>query len=261
LSQFSDVQNLPNNIRANANIPRKAELNQRTLLNVAHAWRVYPDDLPPRALARRCLAWLAPQERALHQKFKTPELRHLYLVSRALCRCVLSKYTGVDPADWKFTAGKFGKPAIAAPAAFRDLRFNLTHTAGLVICIVTRAGEVGVDAEEISPRVDIEQVARHFFSKPERAALAGLPSRQRSKRFFEQWVLKEAYLKGRGKGLFVSPEKITIKFDAKGRPLPIGNWQLALHRVGPKHVAATAVRPKGRTEPIPIIWFSLKFQI
>jgi len=89
---------------------------------------------------------------------------------RALCRLALSHYTGVDPATWVFTAGKYGKPAIARPAAFRAARFNLSHTDGLIVCAVGRAGEIGIDVEDTSRQVDIVQISRHFFSADEEGA-------------------------------------------------------------------------------------------
>ena len=122
------------------------------------------------------------------------------------------------------------------------MRFNLTHTRGLVICLVTRTGEVGVDAEETSRRVEIDRVAAHFFSKTERASLSKLPKRRRTLRFFQLWVLKEAYLKGRGDGLLREPDQFTVNIGDDLVPLPLGKWQLTLHRPSRRHVAAVAVR-------------------
>ena len=49
--------------------------------------------------------------------------------------------------------------------------------------------------------IDVEQVARHFFSADEQRRLAELPPSHCAACFYEQWVLKEAYLKAMGKGL------------------------------------------------------------
>jgi 4'-phosphopantetheinyl transferase len=163
----------------------------------------------------------------------------------------LSTYADVDPADWKFRAARHGKPNISAPKKFGSLRFNLTHTRGLVICLVSRSREVGVDAEEISRKVDVDQVARHFFSKREQAALAVLPAPRRKRRFFEFWTLKEAYLKARGRGLWSDPAQLTIELGKSSRPAPRGKYQLSLRRVGPRHIAAAAVCSES---PIPIKW-------
>lgn len=153
--------------------------------------------------------------------------------ARALCRVVLSQYAGINPADWKFAAGAAGKPRIAAPKKFASLKFNLTHTAGLAICIVTRAGEVGVDAENISREIDFASVARHFFSTAEQAQLAKLPASRRQFRFFQLWVMKEAYLKARGIGLLN---------ERAFRHAPAGKWKIVTRKFGPHHVAASAVK-------------------
>jgi 4'-phosphopantetheinyl transferase len=167
----------------------------------------------------------------------------------------LSRYTGVAPVDWKFVKSAHGKPSIAEPAEFSSLQFNLTRTDGLIVCLVSRAGEVGVDAEETSRPVDIAQVARHFFSAKEQASLAACAPERRGKRFFEQWVLKEAYLKGRGTGLSETPPMLTIELGNDGRPMPVDDWQLALHDPSPQHVAATAIRARRGAPAIPISWF------
>ena len=82
------------------------------------------------------------------QQFPTERQRHDYLTARVLCRATLSRYAPVHPSEWKFEKGAYGKPRIAAPAGFESLHFNLTHTEGLMIFLVSRAGEVGIDAEK-----------------------------------------------------------------------------------------------------------------
>ena len=60
--------------------------------------------------------------------------------------------------------------------------------------------------------------------------------------FLRQMGSEEAYLKGRGMGLALSPDRFTIELDDNGQPLPLGNWRFALHRPSPRHVAAAAIR-------------------
>ena len=149
---------------------------------------------------------------------------------------------------------RMAKPKIIGPADFKSLRFNLAHTSGLVICLVSRAGEVGVDAEETSRLVDIAQVARHFLSRREQACLENLPAHLRIARFFKQWVLREAYLKGIGKGIAHAPERFTVRLGENDQPLPIRNWQFFLCRPSAKHVAAAAVRQRRGAAPVSVRW-------
>ncbi len=224
-----------------------------SLLTSVHAWHIDPDRISPEDLQRQCLGWLTPQEQARRDHFRGPILQHANLLSRALCRATLSRYTGVDPADWRFDHNEFGKPHIAFPTSFRGLSFNLTHTTSLIACAITRAGDVGIDAEEISRPVDIDQVTRHFFSPAECSALASAPA-PRLQRFYEQWVLKEAFLKGCGSGLSRLPERFTIERARDGNPLPLDHWQFTLHHPTPRHAAATAVRRATGRHFIPVVW-------
>ncbi len=224
------------------------------LRTVAHAWQLFPNEISPSELHERCFSWLSLEERVHCQKFRTERSRHDYLSARGLCRATLSRYTGVDPPDWSFGTSLNGKPEIIGPTEFKSLRFNLAHTSGLVICIVSRVGEVGVDTEETSRSVDIAQVARHFLSRREQARLENLSGHQRVARFFEQWVLREAYLKGIGRGIGAAPERFTIKFGENDQPLPIRNWQLFSCRPSTKHVAAAAVRQRRGTAPVSVQW-------
>jgi len=225
-----------------------------SLSTAAHVWHVSPDALPLSDLQRPVLSWMTTEERARHERFRTDQLRHVNLITRWLCRSTLSKYTGVDPKDWTFSANPNGKPAIAGPVGFTDLRFNLTHTKGLVACIVSRAGEVGVDFEEMSRTADFDGITANFFSAAEHATLQSLPAERRAARFFDYWVVKESYLKGRGVGFSEPAEGFTVHWDGNGQPLPLGEWQLSLQRPTSQHVGATAIRPKAGDSQIPIIW-------
>jgi 4'-phosphopantetheinyl transferase len=224
------------------------------LRTTAHAWQFSTDEIAPRLLRQRCFPWLSIQERAHWKKFKTEKSRHEYLAARALCRVTLSWYTGIGPPNWSFGRSSNGKPTIVGPAEFKSLRFNLAHTNGLVICLVSRAGEVGVDTEETSRAVNVAQVARHFLSRQEQRRLEKLPEHECIARFFEQWVLREAYLKGTGKGIVAAAERFTIKFGDNGQPLPIGSWQLSLHRPSARYVAAAAVRQRRGAAPVSVRW-------
>jgi 4'-phosphopantetheinyl transferase len=224
------------------------------LLTAAHAWQFCPDELRAPAMRDRWLSRLSADESERYEQFRTEKLREGYLAARVLCRATLSRYTGVDPSQWRFGEGLYGKPTLVEPVNFKSLRFNLAHTDDLVICIVTRAGEVGVDVEETSRTVDVSAMTRHFFSRRQQARLASLPSRERAARFFEQWVLKEAYVKATGKGLAYAPERLTIEQGDSGEPVAIGRCQFSVYRPSSNHVAAAAVLRGRCAAPVSIHW-------
>lgn len=224
------------------------------LLTAAHVWKVRTDEPHAPAQRDRWLRWLSAVERARYERFRTEKLRESYLARRAFCRATLSRYAGVDPSQWRFAEGAYGKPTLVGPGEFTSLRFNLTHTEDVAMCIVSRAGEVGVDVEKISPAVDVASLARHFLSRREQAKLSSLAPRERTARFFEQWVLKEAYVKALGKGLAYAPERLTIAQGNDGEPIARASCQFSLYRPDSSHVAAAAILRGRRVRAVSIEW-------
>lgn len=229
-------------------------LDWDALLTAAHAWQLRPSELNMSEVRDRWLSRLLADERVHYERLQTDQMRENYLAAHVLCRTTLSRYTGSDPSDWRFGKGRNGKPTLFEPADFRSLRFNLTHTNDLVICAVTRAGDVGVDAEDTSQPVDASLVARHFLSRRQQQRLGAVDSRERAASFFEQWVLKEAYVKASGEGLTNAPERLTVEQRDDGRPIAIAGCEFSVHRPTPNHVAAAAVVLRDPAHSVSFEW-------
>lgn len=143
---------------------------------------------------------LTPDELSRLERYRFPESRRHYLVTRVLVRTVLSRYHSWPPAAWQFRDNRFGKPELDPPPGCPGLRFNLSHTDGLAVCAVALDRVIGVDVENLnhSPSLDI---ARSFFAPSEADYLDSLPEDRRANAFFALWTLKEAYIKARGDSL------------------------------------------------------------
>ena len=126
--------------------------------------------------------------------------RTLFLLSRVVMRSVLASYVKCECNELQFDLTAFGKPILSASEP-PSLRFNLTHSRGAVALAVSRDREVGVDIEERERRVDYLGLAERYFAADEARHLAALPEAQRGDAFFAIWTLKEAYVKGIGRGL------------------------------------------------------------
>jgi len=217
-------------------------------------WLARPESARDAAVLRRCKEILNPQEIDSCAAYHREADRHRALVSRALLRETLSRYAPVHPGDWEFVVGAHGKPAIAAPAGLR-LRFNLSHTGSLVACVLTLDDEIGVDLEDTTRVLDPLELAERVFSPEELAALQSLAPQPRRQRFFENWTLKEAYLKARGLGFALAPQSARFDLGERGRvranftpvaeDLPAG-WWFALLGAQPGHVIALATRNGGQ---------------
>ncbi|HEY2037398.1 MAG TPA: 4'-phosphopantetheinyl transferase superfamily protein [Steroidobacteraceae bacterium] len=177
-------------------------------------WCTYISEIGDDSLWTRYDALLSAEERLKQARFRFARDQRRYLITRALVRTVLSRYAAVQPQDWAFTAGAHGRPTISAPSPAPPLEFNVSHSADLVILGVTSDRMLGVDTEGVEARdADIDGLDR-YFAPEESAALLALPARERRRRFFELWTLKESYIKARGMGLAIALD--AFRFELGG---------------------------------------------
>ena len=150
---------------------------------VADLWIVDPDAIDDPYLIAAYHTVMSPDEAKQQARYRFAEGRREYLVTRALVRRVLSAYAPVLPRDWSFVRNSHGRPEIAGPKDAPRLRFNLSNTRGLVVCLVARDREVGVDVEDTLRRGETVGVADRFFSPFESAALRRQPASRQRDRF------------------------------------------------------------------------------
>ncbi|BBC32403.1 hypothetical protein SGFS_036970 [Streptomyces graminofaciens] len=181
--------------------------------------------------------------------------RRRYLGARLLCRYALTARTGRPLDHWRFTTGGHGRPE--PEPAHDGVRFNLSHSAGLIACVVTRGRGCGVDVESTPASAELTAHVARRLAPAERAELFDAAPGARGALASELWVLKEAYLKGLGTGLtrdlgsfavaHRAGDRITVR-DPLGPPGADARWWFDLLRPGPGHVLAVATehgRPGG----------------
>ena len=215
-----------------------------------HVWLVTPEAITDPERLAYYTAMLSPEERERHQRFHFAKDRHSFLVSHALVRETLSKYIDISPADWCFSHSEHGRPEVAN-ADIPPLRFNLTHTDGLVCCIVTLDDDCGVDTEKITARHAMPGVAKRMFSEAEHRELRRLEGREHLEYFFTRWTLREAYVKARGIGISFPTRKLTFTLE-KNNAVEVSfhpdiedrrdNWHFELLKLTGEHIAAIAIR-------------------
>jgi 4'-phosphopantetheinyl transferase len=178
-----------------------------------HLWFAHPDDLLDEQAAKACAGVLCDEERDRLQRFKFERHRREYLATHALARNALSHYSSVPPEALQFSANEYGKPAIYPPC---NLHFNLSNSLGLVVCLIGKGAEVGVDIE-LQERADaIAEVGPTMFSPQELIQLHALPDAEKPERCLRLWTLKEAYIKARGMGLALPLDKFSFLFSDSG---------------------------------------------
>jgi 4'-phosphopantetheinyl transferase len=185
--------------------PAYSAKNSKISLNIKkneiHLWQVNPDDITEPELLNQYKSLLSDDETIKQQRYKFSHDRHDALITRAFIRDLLSYYADIAPNDWRFDKGEKDKPEIVNPPL--PLRFNISHTKGLIICAVTLEDDIGCDVENTTRSNDVLAIANRYFSAIETKELFSLPKGQQQHRFFDYWTLKESYIKAWGLGLAI----------------------------------------------------------
>ena len=230
-------------------------------LHAVHVDLVSTGHADAHAQRDRYLSLLSADEHARMARLVFERDRRRFLLTRALVRTMLSRYASVAPEAWTFVANVHGRPELLDRAVgVPDLRFNISHTDGLIACAVTIGREVGVDVEHVGRRLT-QDVAARFFAPQEVADLQALPTPDQPRMFFDYWTLKEAYIKARGFGLALPladfafrlspPEPPTITFEPSLDDDP-NTWQFVQDWPTPHHRLGLAVRRTRTDLPVRI---------
>jgi 4'-phosphopantetheinyl transferase len=176
-----------------------------------HVWFSLTETVDDTCLSD-ALAVLSPDERARHERLRFPWDRRDFALAHALLRRSLSRYCEQSPSSWRFIKTNHGKPILDPPS----FAFNLSHTKGLVACVVTIRRDVGIDVERVDRTIEIDSLYARHFSRSEIAQLATCSAHVRRDRFFDIWTLKEAYGKAIGLGLGHPLDSTTFDLSSRG---------------------------------------------
>lgn len=142
---------------------------------------------------------LSPDECIRAERFHSAEDRARFITGRGLLRTILGRYLDLPPAALRFAHGPHGKPELTGVCS--ALRFNLSHSADLMLLAVTHARAVGIDLEQVRPDVPFQTLADHYFDPEDAWDLRLLPPDERAWKFYDLWTSAEARLKASGRGL------------------------------------------------------------
>jgi 4'-phosphopantetheinyl transferase len=187
--------------------PARAVLLPALVPGVCHVWWARPEDVDP---LHDVL--LAPADLMRRARLRQPADRHRLTAAAAVLRLVVGAHLGVPPARVEIDrtcpgcGGQHGKPRLPG------LHVSVSHSAGAVAVAVGPDGPLGIDVEEIGPHdpAELERLADDVLAPEERAELARLTGRNRTRGFTAYWTRKEAVVKATGDGIGVGLDRIVV---------------------------------------------------
>jgi 4'-phosphopantetheinyl transferase len=172
-----------------------------------HLWQF---KFEPR-LAASLSTVLSETERERASRFVFAHDAARYVFAHGVLRLLLAEYIDEQPAHIRFSLGIFGKPALAHEGT--DVAFNISHSGDYIVCGVSQGRAIGADVERIRLELDIQSLARRFFTKRELEEIESLPECVRTEACFHAWSRKEAFTKAVGEGLRMPLDSFTVSVD------------------------------------------------
>lgn len=209
---------------------------------------------------------LSAQERKRADRYQVEAPRRQFIACRAALRVLLSQYIGCPPAEIQLTSGRFGKPYLKAAKEGQSFHFNVSHSADLGLIGLSQS-PIGVDLEQITPRIQARSLVSMVLSPQETALWRQLSPSLHQEQIVNLWVCKEAFLKAVGLGIADCLQQVSfpiplptdqpfapsdidaslqIHLEEEGNcysnPWMIANlWRIHPLRVSTNHVAAVAL--------------------
>ncbi|HST84818.1 MAG TPA: 4'-phosphopantetheinyl transferase superfamily protein [Kineosporiaceae bacterium] len=224
----------------------------------ADLWLMNESEVDDAVRRYHVIDMISEEERLRYQRLRSARARRQHLGARMLTRYVLAAYTGVTPKELRFQAGPFGRPELVSNPLGLD--FNISHTDGLIGCILTRDQRCGLDLEQTPAQHETAAAILQFLATEEQNHVRSLPESEQDLAVLDYWVIKEAYLKALGVGFTRAVNSFVVR-GVGGPTIMIDDpasggqrgWQLELRQLRSEHRLAVALaHPLGTSQRTPI---------
>ncbi len=217
---------------------------------------VVPHDLETIALPQTAISQhLSAAEQERYDRYLVKKKRVEFFLARCFSKKLLAETLEMPEDVITFDIAPSGKPFLRVADQVVPLFFNISHTRGLISCVVSRCSFCGVDVERLDGAND--DLFRRFFHPREINIYNSLPPRSRDEHFYTVWTLKEAFLKANGDGLStplnsfwfsLSTDRdqpaITLHCEKPAHEKDMTGYQFHSSHPTPRHVLAVAVHAK-----------------
>ena len=192
---------------------RALPLKRLTLQNGAGVALWLAGPAGPAGVPKHLWNALSRGEKDRANRFRRPEDRALFALTRGTLRRLLSEATGVPAEKFAFAEGPHGKPRLAGTSG---PRFNASHSGCWALIGFSDSRDIGVDIEFMRAVGGERDLAWSFFSAAEYRSLEGLANGTLLSSFYKIWTCKEAILKAYGAGITEHLKNFSVELTEDG---------------------------------------------
>lgn len=204
-----------------------------------HLWTLsFPESTAPESLYS-LLPLLSENERKRFASMGSRERQVEFILSHAMARIKIAGALNAPPLDLPIVFGEGKRPSLEG--GLNKYFTSLSHSANFIACTLSEF-PVGVDVETIRKRPDDDRVPVSYFAKEELTGLDKFSGREKWKRFYELWALKEAFFKASGLKFGDIVKRTIFEIGPAGKvDSNMSGWRFTLSCPGANLVMALAM--------------------
>jgi 4'-phosphopantetheinyl transferase len=137
--------------------------------------------------------FITQEELEKSNRFKFPQGKERYILSKAWTREYISEILDIDPKSIKFEKTENGKPYLSE---HKNIYFNISHSEDYFAIVVNEDQDVGIDIEKIRVSDNLDKLAAKAFGPKEIAQLRDISDvDKKNNLFYHFWTRREAVIK------------------------------------------------------------------
>lgn len=158
--------------------------------------------------------YVTDQELERANRYHYQENREMYLRGRGYLRKLLGWHMQLPPQRVPLHEALGRKPVVIG----NPLHFNLSHSADLAVCAISKCRPVGIDVEKFNITRPEPELCQQVFTSNELKSLSKCENEVFMQCFYAFWTAKEAMMKLTGLGVRLAPKQIELALES-GRPI------------------------------------------
>lgn len=190
-------------------------LNKLRNLNDNLRWIHFSVETDKDIQLENAFAIISDEEKERANMFRFDRDRDSFVRGRGYLRSILAECLDTTPEALDLKKHEHGKLYLEDDPVY----FNLSHSAGAGVIVISEEHSVGVDLEFVNRKIKVLDVARIVLVDRELDYLESIGAEDRERLFLCFWTAKEAYLKLLGTGLSLEPRKVSLQLGSK---FPVG---------------------------------------
>ncbi len=190
---------------------------------------------------------LNEQEKNRAKSFTRDIDRATYVTCRSQLKKALGSILEVSPQRIEITEGVNGKPYLENA----KVHFSVTHSEGVFMIACTQLGELGIDMEWKTKRVEFGKLEDLLLSDYELTVFNNIPNEEKKNAFLRYWTRKESFFKAVGTGLSAPLKELVVSIEG-GAPVEIlrtgwdpadrDNWKICDVKVHEDFISTVTVK-------------------